>query len=121
MKIDIENMVLTDRAVRWVTKFGKPVCASDFIGYLFDLGNVKSKFRGIGASVDVFGEIHIFSLNKKKPFMSDRKCRSVYKQLLKLDFITIDDCPFDEFKGKPINIDYDKAVFVEAPVFMHSP
>lgn len=115
-------IMLSNSAAEWVVKCGNPVCATDFIGYLFSANMINEKFSAnIGCAVDVFGDFRIFSLDKKKPVMSNKKARKLYKKLLKLNFLTFDVLPFSEYElGKNLPIDSSKVNLVEEPIFLFS-
>lgn len=115
-------IILSNSAAEWVIKCGNPVCATDFIGYLFSANMINEKFStNIGCAVNVFGDFRIFSLDKKKPVMSNKKARKFYKKLLKLNFLTLDVLPFSEYElEKNLPIDSSKVNLVEEPIFLFS-
>ena len=113
---------MTDDAVEWVLRRGNPVCATDFIGYLFDIRLLYRELKKIGAAVDVFGGFRVFSLDEKHPDLTDKKAIKIYKKLLKVGFLKFDDEPFSEFSiSKNIPINADKVNIVEQPIFLYSP
>ena len=117
-----QNVILTDSAVRWVTSQIKPICATDFIGYLLDASSLfKCKPQKIGCAVDVLGEFRVFSLDESKPSISNDKVLSIYTRLISDGFLKIDDSVFPQFElGRNIPIDAKRTTMVELPIFIHS-
>lgn len=70
--MNIDDIVLTEDALDWVKRRGRPVCSTDFIGYLFELGYLYKRFKKIGGAIDVFGRFRVYSINKKNPFMTNK-------------------------------------------------
>ena len=118
-----QNIVLTEDAVEWVRRRGNPVCATDFIGYLFDIRLLYRELKKIGAAVDVFGGFRIFSLDEKYPHLKDKKALKIYKKLIKMGFLKFDDDePFAEYSlSRNIQIDSNKVNIVEQPIFLSTP
>lgn len=107
------ELLLTDTAIKWLQETHKPFCFTDFIGYIFTVDNK----RMVAGSVDIFGNIKIFSCKSKK-ILSIRKVQKYIKKLVKLNFFEIGYEPFPEFSiRKNIYVDPMKTVFMEEPLF----
>lgn len=118
----IKNVVLTDDAIQWVIDRGRPICATDFIGYLFELKYLYKSMKKLGGALDVFGGFMLYSMNEKKPTIKDKKAIKIYKRLIKDGFLKFDDKedqPFPEFCScTEIYISSDRATFIEQPLFV---
>ena len=108
-----KELLLTDRAVKFLTTSATPVCASDFVGYLFRVYLKK----------DIFGKVTndgviSFYRGDKKP-VSKREHDKHLKQLLNTGFLTYDVEVFPEFSNKKnLPMNPKKTLFMEEPLFV---
>ena len=108
------QLLLTDAALDWLLETQKPICSSDFIGYIFTISNRS----GVAGSVDIFGNIRLFSTKKNQQVLSEKKACKHIKKLLDTNFLELDIEPFPEFSKKfNLPIDPTKTVFIEEPLF----
>ena len=94
------DIKLTDFAINWITQFGSPIIAKDFVGYKVYI----DEDTAIAVSLD--NKIVPFSLNSKKP-LTKRKIKKLFKLLASTKFIrnAIYD-PFPDFE-KYSNIPFE--------------
>ena len=119
MDIETNKVVLTEDAIDWVVRRGRPVCATDFIGYLFELKYLYKSMRKLGGALDVFGGFMLYSLDEKNPSLTDKKAIKIYKKLIKLGFLKVqEESPFEEFESFNVPMDSEKTIFAEQPMFL---
>lgn len=107
------ELLITETALAWLQKTHQPFCFTDFMGYIFVLDVKKS----VAASIDVFGDIKIFSCDKNR-MLSIKKVQKYIKKLVKSNFLEIGYEPFPEFSNrKNIKINPAKVIFMEEPLF----
>ena len=118
--MNIQDLLPTDYAIEYIEEFSTQVCATDFIGYLFDLKCLGHRgFKGVGGAIDTFGKFRIYSLNKKQ--IKNKRAIKIYKRLLKLGFLEFPNEPFPEFtKRQNINLNPEKSFFIEEPLFRYA-
>ena len=119
--LDTDRVTLTQQAIQWVVDTCTPICSTDFIGYLFELGMVSKRYKKLGGALDVFGGFMIFSLDEKNPHIDNKKVMRIYNHLFDIDFLVIQEsCPFEEFDEVlcgDVPIDYETTQFIEEPIF----
>ena len=97
------NVKLTDYAIDWVTHFGNPVIAKDFVGYTVCI----DKDTAVAVSLD--NRIIPFSINPKKP-LNMRKAKKLFKLLASTNFIkdaSHDPFPdFEKYSNIPFEVEY---------------
>lgn len=99
----IPDLVLTEKAVSWVTTYIKPICSTDFIGYIFDMNDIlypKICKNAPGFAVDWNGQVRIFSKDPRKPVLSRRLAKKWIMKLYKLNFLERVIIPFPEFDSR---------------------
>lgn len=116
------DLVLTERAVHWVSDNIKPICSTDFIGYIFDMNDIlyplKKYKNPVGFAVDWKGHFRIYSKDPKHPILSNFKAKRFLKKLFKLKFLERTMVPFPEFDVRyNIPVDSDSTTFIEEPLF----
>lgn len=117
----LPQLVLTSKAVEWVTTYIKPVCGTDFIGYIFNVNDIlfpKRCKNPPGIAVDWNGNIKMFSLNPKVPTLPNKDVCKWIKKLDKLKFFEQAVIPFPEFDYRlNIKVNPDEATIIEEPLF----
>ena len=97
-----------------MVRFATPIVATDFMGYIFEV----SKFHKVAASVNLFGELKLFSSNPKIPVLKRKKYIKMLRKLYKLKFLKLNDDPFWDVRDSiNLPLDYTKAIFIEEPIF----
>lgn len=82
------DIKLTDQAIEWITQFGNPVIAKDFVGYTVCID------KDTAIAVSLNNKITPFSLNPKKS-LNIRKAKKVFKYLVDTNFVK--DATYDPF------------------------
>ena len=116
--LGIEDLVVTEEAVNFILKVGKPVSATDFTGYIVPIDDKNM----ISAAVDLFGKTLVFSSDPKlrgKKKKTLNRIKKTYKTLIQKRFLEVDDTPFPDCSlAHNIPIDVKKTLFVEEPLFL---
>ena len=82
------DIKLTDHAIEWITQFGNPIIAKDFVGYTVKIDD------DFAVAVDLNNKIVPFSLNPKKP-LNLKRAKKLFKQLMNTNFVK--DATYDPF------------------------
>lgn len=94
MKFEFEKPVLTQRAVYYLSIFGKGIISKDFVGYMVDL---RPRFSAL-LLITLNGKFRPFSIEGGKK-LSIRVYKKIYKHLQRIGFIEEGYYhPFPEFK-----------------------
>lgn len=89
--------LIPDRTRDWLLNCVPCYIARDFAGYIFTIDERKK----IGGMVTLSGDFLVYSFDDKKPILSERKMKKIYKKLLKSGFIYEGIQPFPELKCLP--------------------
>lgn len=102
------DIKLTDFAIEWLYECGTPFVTLDFAGYI---AKITNKW---GCIVGIDNTIIPFSLNKKKPYLTEKQVKRFFNYLLKTNFIkdaSLDPYPLFE-KYSNIKVDVNTALKV---------
>lgn len=95
------DIKLTDYAINWMTNFGNPVIAKDFVGYTVCID------KDTAIAVSLNNKITPFSLNPKKP-LNIKRVKKIFKYLVDTNFVkdaTYDPFPdFEKYSNIPFEI-----------------
>ena len=105
MRNKVKELVLTDKAVQWLSKYVQPIAALDFVGYMVSLQPTLD----VTLAVPIKGQLRLISENPKKPVLSKFKYWKTIRHLMKIKFIKNKQIsPFEEFElynNIPLNKD----------------
>lgn len=93
------EILIPERTRQWLIQCVPCYIARDFAGYIFILDERKK----IGGMITLNGDFLVYSLDERKPELTDRERRRVYKKLFRSGFIYEGIQPFPELKHIPNN------------------
>lgn len=115
MKVEIKNkkfdLVLSDSLIDFLEENIPSFKTLDFEGYIINCTSKRNYKPDVGMAVRLDGTFTLFSLNVKKPLLSERKAEKTLKLMYKMGALKDKPAkPFPEFKEKYENLKEGKRI-----------